>query len=133
MSVDMYDTGTTGKPQFGVYEIDGANAVVDPYNERRMDGGLGGRQILTDVLGWRIRIEGEDLDSVVGLYRGFRSGQIKPTEEWDDMAAIVKEPRAEVQRLEAEVERREAEIERLEADVKQLKYALLDVAKILAV
>lgn len=99
--VTVYDTATTGMPQFGIYEVDGASAIVDPYNERRQagQGGFGNDQLWADVPGWRIRVQGKDLESVVDLYRKFRSGQIKPTEAWDDMAFVVKELQAEIQRL----------------------------------
>lgn len=98
--VTMYDTATTGNPQFGIYEEDGVQAIVDPYNERRQAGRggmMGNDQLWADVPGWRIRLQGKDLESVVSLYRKFRSGQVKPTEAWDDLALVVKEQNAEMQ------------------------------------
>ena len=99
--VTVYDTAATGMPQFGIYELEGVSAIVDPYNERRQAGrgGFDNDQIWADVPGWRIRVQGKNLESVVDLYRKFRSGQIKPTEAWDDMAFVVKELQTEVQRL----------------------------------
>lgn len=99
--VTVYDTAATGMPQFGIYVLDDASAIVDPYNERRQAGrgGFGSDQIWADVPGWRIRVQGKSLESVVELYRKFRSGQIAPTEAWDDMAFVVKELQTEIQRL----------------------------------
>lgn len=95
-SVYLYDEGTSGKPQFGVYKDENGNtsAIVDQHKERRQAGRggfMGEDQCYEDIPGWRIRVTGKDLESVVSLYRAFRNSKITPVEAWDDLSVDLKE------------------------------------------
>ncbi len=90
--VSLYDEGTSGRPQLGMYELDGARALVDSFYKARRTGG-GSRMddsIYIDEKAWRIRVTSETLEPAVALYRQFRKGTIEPTEAWNDLAPAIK-------------------------------------------
>ena len=87
--VSLYDEGTSGRPQLGMYELDGAQALVDSFDKPRRagSGGFSGAEtIWVDEKAWRIRVTAETLEPAVALYRQFRKGTLEPTEAWNDLA-----------------------------------------------
>jgi len=90
--ITMYDEGTTGMPQFGVYQVGQSRAIVDSFTKSRRTGRtsmMGDSEIWEDERAWRIRITGKSFNSVVGLYRKFRNSQLDPVEPWEDLAPVL--------------------------------------------
>ncbi len=93
-AVTLHDTSVTGKPQLGVYQDEKGDttAVVDQHSERRQAGRggfMGEDQCYEDIPGWRIRVQGKNLESVEALYRAFRNSTLRPVEAWDDVSVDI--------------------------------------------
>jgi len=80
--VTLYDESYTGNPAQGMYEVEGAKAIVDGYADWHSTN-MGDQ--IREVT-WRIRVQGTSLEPVIDLYRKFRSGQIEPSEPWLDIS-----------------------------------------------